>query len=152
MKLKGEGDNLFEMFVVGYEAPDVTEDHTESNWLIIGGSVVSPDRSWRFSDACLTTFELADLADWFRALGEGLEDRTECEFIEPNLAFRYMSGPAPVLRVRFAYESAPPELRTAADPEAAVVMDFPLPRAAAVAAAEELEEILADYPIRGGAA
>jgi hypothetical protein len=145
MRLKGESGRAFELVISGYEHPDVTEDWWDSNWLVVAGQVSGGDETWRFVDPCVTTFELAGLADWL----EELDARpTELRFTEPDLAFGYVPWPAPTLQVRFAREAAPP---SAAGSEG-VTVEFPLSPGHGRAVAAELRRALADYPIRGGAA
>jgi hypothetical protein len=151
MKLKADSGNAFEAVVLGYEHPNVTEDWWDSNWLIVNGKVTTPDTSWRFVEACVTTFELAHLADWLHALGNGSAPQPECGFAEPNLLFSYSRVPAPVLRVRFAHASAPPatndDLRARG-----TTLEFPLPDVNLEEFVADLRNVLIDYPIRGGAA
>ena len=148
MKLQAEDGTTFELHLLRYEHPDVTEDLWDSNWLVISGRVAHGERSWRFVEPCATTFELEQLADWLQSLGAQPADLA---FAEPNLAFAYLPWPRPVLQIRFAAGSAPPEL---ADEERAsgVTIDFLTSPDQAQRLAADLRAILVDYPTRGGAA
>jgi hypothetical protein len=152
MKLKTASGNAFELVIVGYENPDITEGMWESNWLVVSGEVRAGDESWRFVEPCVTTFELTDLADWLEDLDHGVPESPSCPFTEPNLEFSYSPAPAPVLRVRFAHESAPPRLKDTDARAEGVVIEIPLSELDARAAAAELRDALIDFPIRGGAA
>jgi hypothetical protein len=152
MKLKTASGNAFELVIVGYENPDITEGVWESNWLVVSGEVRTSDESWRFVDSCVTTFELADLAAWLEGLDSGALESPTRTFAEPNLEFSYSPTPDPVLRVRFAHESAPPRLKDTDAKAEGVVMEIRLEELDAQAAAAELRDALIDFPIRGGAA
>jgi hypothetical protein len=151
MKLKSDSGNAFELVVLRYEHPDITADRWDANWLVVSGRVTAGEQSWRFVDACVTTFELAELAEWLQAIGNGRAPR-EYSFAEPNLAFSYVDGNGPLLRVRFAHESAPPWLT---EPDARVrglAVDFAATDSDTASAVTELRNALIEFPIRGGAA
>ena len=152
MRLKAASGNTFELLILRYEFPDITEDRWDSNWLVVSGKVATADNTWGFIEPCVTTFELADFAEWLEELGRDGEDVAECAFTEPNLEFFYSSTPCPVLRVRFAHESAPPWLKETSQRAAGMTLDFPISHAIARDAAAELRNALIEYPIRGGAA
>jgi len=152
MKLSTESGDAFELGVLGYEQADITEGLWDSNWLVVSGTVTTGEDSWRFVHPCVTTFELAELADWLTNLATGVVEPTTCEFAEPNLTFSFSASPAPVLRVRFAHESAPPRIKDTDARADGVVMQIPLAEVDASAAAADIRKALADYPIRGGAA
>jgi hypothetical protein len=147
-----DSGNSFELLILRYEYPDITEDRWDSNWLVVSGKVTTPDSDWRFIEPCVTTFELADLADWLDALGSDGEEPAAFAFTEPNLAVSYSAVPAPVLRICFAHESAPPWLEGAEARAAGLTLDFSLPGTLARDAADQLRQALVEYPIRGGAA
>jgi hypothetical protein len=152
MKLRTESGEAFELGVVGYEHADITEGLWESNWLVVSGMVRTGEDSWRFVHPSVTTFELAELADWLETVGTAAMQSTTCEFAEPNLRFSFSASPRPVLRIRFAHESAPPRIKDTDAKVDGVVMEMPLAEVDAPAAAADLRKALADYPIRGGAA
>jgi hypothetical protein len=152
MRLKSASGDALELIILRYQFPDVHEDRWDSNWLVVSVKVATRDgKSWHFTDPSVTTFELADLADWLRdvALREKADDKFE--FTEPNLAFSVTAKPEPTLRVRFAHESAPPWV-TEHERFAGVFVEFPLSEADVAVAADELRAALNDFPTRGGAA
>lgn len=151
MKLKSESGNAFELVVLRYEHPDITADRWDANWLVISGKVTAGDQSWRFVDACVTTFELAELAEWFQSIGNGRGPQ-EYLFAEPNLAFSYVNASEPLLRVRFAHESAPPWLTEADARTRGLAVDFAATETDTASAVAELRNALIEFPIRGGAA
>jgi hypothetical protein len=151
MKLKSESGNAFELVVLRYEHPDITADRWDANWLVVSGTVIAGDQSWRFVDACVTAFELAELAEWLQAAAAGRAPR-EYVFTEPNLAFSYLDGPEPQFRVRFAHESAPPWLTDADARMRGLAVDFAATEANTASAVAELRNALIEFPIRGGAA
>jgi hypothetical protein len=150
MKLKSDSGNSFELVVLGYEHPDITEDRWDSNWLVVSGRVTAGDQSWRFVEPCVTTFELRELAEWLEGLG--WHDSPDCVFTEPNLLFQYSPRPEPVVRIRFAHESAPPWMTHEQERISGLTLDFPMSRQQASDLAEEVRNALVDYPERGGAA
>jgi hypothetical protein len=152
MKLNSASGNAFELVVVGYENPDITEGLWESNWLVVSGTVALGDESWTFVEPCVTTFELGDLADWLEKLADGAVDPPQIAFTEPNLEFSYSHLVSPVLRVRFAHASAPPRLRYSDEASEGVVLEFPLAELDPRATAADVRDALMDFPVRGGAA
>ena len=56
--------------IVGYQFPDA-HDYWDSNWLTVAGIAKHPKGSWQFTDPCLTTFELDQLALWFDGVALG---------------------------------------------------------------------------------
>lgn len=109
MRLKGTGDDEFELKLVGYEFPHLEDEH-DSNWLRVGVAATAGGRSWRTIDSCLLTYEVAAFISWLDALANG--DRTEHSigFMEPNLEFEVQDGPStdPIcLRVYFELECRP---------------------------------------------
>jgi hypothetical protein len=152
MKLRTESGTSFELVVLRYEFPDVTEDRWDSNWLVVSGKVTTDGQSWRFTDPCVTTFELSELADWLDNLAGTAAEPSDCAFTEPNLTFSYSPAPIPRIVVRFAHESAPPWLNEGDARLAGMTIDFPLAALDVAAVAQDLRNILLEYPIRGGAA
>jgi hypothetical protein len=151
MKLHSAAGNTFELVVLRYEHPDVTADRWDANWLVVSGKVTTNGESWRFVDACITTFELAELADWLHSLG-GERIPAGCGFAEPNLEFVYIDASPPLLRVRFACESAPPWLGGPDDRRSGIWLEFDGSEVSRASAIAELRNALIEFPIRGGAA
>ena len=146
----GDGDE-FQLVIVRYQHPDVHEDRWDSNWLVVNGTVAAAGEQWAFTEPCVTTFELADLADWFEELAADGDQPSTFEFAEPNLRFSYTPWPERAVQLTLAQESAPSSL-SVDDRRAGVTVAFPMPGATAVDLASEIREALVDYPIRGGAA
>jgi hypothetical protein len=92
--------------VESYQFPEITDDHWDSNWLIIKGDAVLAGERWSFRDACLTTFELKRLADWLDQVWEGKAEQPFCSFTEPNLDFERVSDIE--VRILFSLEAVPP--------------------------------------------
>ena len=149
MKLRAKDESAFDLLVLGYEHPDVSEDTWDSNWLVVNGSVATGTVSWRFVEPCVATFELAELAEWLRSLKQPPPDASEHLFAEPHLAFSYQPAPQPTLRIRFAHGAAPAGGDNNGH-EASV--EFPLAEIDIDEAVADLRGALIDYPIRGGAA
>jgi hypothetical protein len=152
MKLAAKSGDAVELVVLRYEFPDMNEDRWDSNWLVVSGRVSLAGKTWRFTDPCFTTFELAELAEWFDAIAKRRDVAPEFEFTEPNVVFAYSATPQPTLRVRFAHESAPPWVKNEKDRLDGVTIEFPLSNLDIAAITAEVRAILIEYPIRGGAA
>ena len=152
MKLQAESGDAFEFAVLRYEFPDITEDRWDSNWLVVSGHVRSGEQVWQFVEPCVTTFELAELAEWLGALGSGPQRDAEYAFTEPHLKFSYVVDPEPRLRVRFAHKIAPPWLTEFARKALGFHLEFPISEVDAQAVIEDLRRTLIEFPIRGGAA
>jgi hypothetical protein len=148
MKLNSDSGNAFEFHLLRYEHPDVTEDLWDSNWLVVDGKVTTDDRTWRFVESCVTTFELEQLAEWLDSLGS---EPSALAFAEPTLAFSYAPWPRPTLHIRFAGASAPPWLAPE-ERETGTTLEFETSIDHARQLADVLRDALTDYPTRGGAA
>lgn len=106
---------------VRYQFATVLGDSYDDNWLVIDGTVMTPEGSWSFTDPCLLTDEARQVSAWLRAVAAGIVDVTEPDaegelspdtwFIEPVVAFsladRSEDGTA-VIRVHLSLEAAPP--------------------------------------------
>ncbi len=148
--LLGRDDTSLELSVVGYQFPETIDDGWDSNWLIVSGRVSHPRGSWTFMDPCLTTFELERLASWLDDVAAG-RPAPKSAFTEPNLMFRYESGPEPMIEVDVAYESAPPWILGEPRPEG-VTLHFPISMNNPRLAADELRNFIRQFPVRGPAA
>ncbi len=147
---------------VRYQFATVRGDSYDDNWLVIGGTVMTPEGNWSFADPCLLTGEARQVSAWLRAVAAGTVDITEPDaegelspdlsFIEPVLAFslanRIASGTA-VIRVHLSLEAAPPwqqgEDRTDIYQ---YVVEVRLDAAALLRAADQWECFLAFLPPR----
>jgi hypothetical protein len=151
MKISSPAGDELHLVIVRYQFPDVHEDRWESNWLIVNGTVSAAGETWRFTDPCVTTFELADLADWLDELAADGSQPSTFEFTEPTLKFAYTPWPLPAVQLTFAHESAPPS-RSEVERRNGVTVEFPLSAQQAAALAGDIRQALVEYPIRGGAA
>src|SRR4051812_31809248 len=99
--IDGKGTAL-SLTILGYQFPEATMEEWDDGWLMVSGEVEHPNGAWRFVDACLTTFELLQLAGWFESAAAGAPDLDASYFTEPCLEFRYKAESAPVLEVHLA--------------------------------------------------
>jgi len=117
-------DLIFHLGVAGYQFPEAT-DPADANWLMVTVSVHHPDGDWTFTDPCLTTTELAELAAWFHLVAQGERSLPILQFMEPCLSFGIRGGESPELEVQLSLESSPnwatPDMR-----EAGITLDFPV--------------------------
>lgn len=84
MQFRGTDGQSVELYVAGYQFPDLPTVEYDSNWLRIEGQVSHPQGQWSFQDPCLLTYEVSRLADWLDALVEDQPKSDEIGFIEPN--------------------------------------------------------------------
>ena len=110
MRLADHSGNEFQLVILSYQHPDVHEDRWDSNWLLVSGTVAAAGQKWRFSEPCVTTFELADLADWLDELSADGRAPAQFDFTEPHVRFAYVPWPKRTLQLTFTGESAPPAI------------------------------------------
>jgi len=142
----GHGNTCFEFAVVGYQFPDAEVDGWDSEWLRVAG-VVSCDRGkWKFSDPCLTTFELKALADWLRSTPAEGSGKT-IGFTEPNLSFARADLDEGLV-ISFAQECAPPSATEQEKYGDGFSLTFPIELNDCTALAMGIENILEQFPVR----
>ncbi|MET9919931.1 hypothetical protein ABZZ04_22980 [Streptomyces sp. NPDC006435] len=106
---------------VRYQFATVRGDSYDDNWLVIDGTVTTPEGSWSFADPCLLTNEARQVSTWLRAVAAGTVGVTEPDaegelspdtwFIEPVVAFSLADrseGGTAVIRIHLSLEAAPP--------------------------------------------
>ncbi|MEU3823140.1 hypothetical protein AB0E74_26525 [Streptomyces sp. NPDC030392] len=147
---------------VRYQFATVRGDSYDDNWLVIEGTVTTPEGSWSFTDPCLLTDEGRQVSAWLRAVAAGTVDVTEPDaegelspdtwFIEPVVAFSLADrceGGTAVIRVHLSLEAAPPWQQ--GDDGADIyqyVVEVRLDAAALLHAADEWDLSLASLPPR----
>ncbi|MGW5063347.1 WapI family immunity protein [Streptomyces sp. NPDC004096] len=147
---------------VRYQFATVRGDSYDDNWLVIEGTVATPEGKWSFADPCLLTDEARQVSAWLRAVAAGAVDVTEPDaegelspdiwFIEPvvafSLAYRIEGGTA-VIRVHLSLEAAPSWQQ--GDDRSDIyqyVVEVSLDAAALLHAADEWDLSLASLPPR----
>jgi hypothetical protein len=148
MRLVGEDNIELELGIDGYQFPDASE-HWDANWLLVRGRVAHPRGPWSFSDPCLTTSEVEQLAAWLDSIVAGRPSPDARYFVEPNLRFAYVASPVPTVEVTLAYESAPPWLTDRGDRLDGVAVTFPLSMNDLKEASRSLRHLLTEFPPRG---
>jgi hypothetical protein len=152
VRLKDSSGNEFQLVILSYQHPDVHEDRWDSNWLVVSGSVATAGgQKWKFSTPCVTTFELADLADWLDELSEDGRSPEQFDFAEPHVRFGYVPWPKRTLQLTLTGPVAP-QPKAGEKDNGAVTLEFPLSETDASALAAQIRDALSDFPIRGGAA
>lgn len=151
MRITSASGDEFQLVIVRYQFPDVHEDRWDSNWLIVNGTVAAAGEKWVFTEPCVTTFELADLADWLDELAVNGGQASAFEFTEPNLKFAYVPWPQRAVHLTLAHESAPSSMPDNAR-RAGVTVEFLLSAEQTETFAAQIRQALHEYPIRGGAA
>jgi hypothetical protein len=109
MKLSGQDNKSFELWVVNYQYRDNKTDEYDSNWLTIGIRLKGFENEWVTSDPSLLTWELKFLIDWLQNILTGDKEEREIEFIEPNLKFELIdkSDDRFKIRTHLTLESKP---------------------------------------------
>ncbi|MDT3445689.1 hypothetical protein QOZ89_39785 [Pseudofrankia sp. BMG5.37] len=109
-----------ELCLLRYQFSEVRGDPYDDNWLVVGGTVTTPDGTWSFADPCLLTHEAHEVSAWLRAVteravavtGPDSEGRLSPDtwFVEPVLAVS-LAGRSEgwaVIRFHLSLEAAPP--------------------------------------------
>lgn len=147
MRLTLRHDYSFKLTITGYQFPALKDQEYDSNWLNIRIDVQHPEGDWKAVDPALLTYEVQELADWFRDLAAGQRDKRSAEFLEPCLELHVESheDSSEVLKVKLAYNFRPPWSTSWEDE---FELTFPLAKINLVKTAEALERELALYPQR----
>jgi hypothetical protein len=146
MILKNTNGNQLAISIGGYEFPATKEDKYDANWLLIDMEAAIGGRLWRTRHPCLLTWEVAGLADWLDAIGDGVEWSAQLGFTEPNLCFVVGRESGAIrLRTYFRLEYRPPWAARGAD----LWVELPVSRDDLRSSASSLREDLAKYPYRG---
>ena len=121
MRLTSTDGAEIELRPLGYEYPSIGGNGPgdwDANWLYIRGDVRLADgRRWHFQDACLTTWEAAELAGWLRSAAAGevraspfpTDEEQLLVFTEPHLGFSLAAAAegSRSVRVHFSLEARP---------------------------------------------
>lgn len=150
MILKSTDGNQLAVTIGGYEFPASKDRKHDANWLLIDTEAAIGGRLWRARHPCLLTWEVAGLADWLEAIGDGVEWSAELCFTEPNLHFIIgRENGAIWLRTYFRLECRPSWARRGAGIRDDLWVELPVSRDDLRSAASSLREDLAKYPYRG---
>ncbi|MFD3916734.1 hypothetical protein [Streptomyces sp. NPDC058603] len=159
--LLGDQTSSVELCPLRYQFSAVLGDSYDDNWLVIGGTVQTPEGIWSFTDPCLLTDEAPQVSAWLRAVAAGTAAVTgpdtdgqlppDTSFIEPFLAFSLAdrSEDGAVIRVHLSMEAAPPwqQGEDGADIYQYFV-EVQVERAALLHAADHWDLALASFPTR----
>ncbi|MFF0108727.1 WapI family immunity protein [Streptomyces hirsutus] len=118
--LLSDHSSSVELRPLRYQFSVAQGDSYDDNWLVIGGTVATPEGSWSFADPCLLTHEARQVSAWLRAVAAGAVAVTGLDtegrlspdtwFVEPVLAMSLAarSDSGAVIRVHLSLEAAPP--------------------------------------------
>ncbi|MFJ8621990.1 hypothetical protein ACIRD3_04010 [Kitasatospora sp. NPDC093550] len=144
-----------------YQFSGVRGDAYDDNWLVVAGTVTTPEGSWSFADPCLLSDEAREVSAWLRAVAAGAVAVTgpdaegwldpDTDFVEPVLAVSLAerSGSEAEIRVHLSLEAAPPWLQ--GDDGADIhqyVVEVRLDTAALLHAADQWDLALVPFPSR----
>lgn len=139
-------DSRIELDVHSYQFGNVARDGWDSEWLQVAGRAECPRGRWKFADPCLTTFELASLASWFR---EALQAAPSIGFTEPSLRFeRIEEANCGLLRVHLSQEVSPPWATEEERFGDGYALHFPLASINFNEAARAVEQLCKRFPER----
>jgi hypothetical protein len=147
---------------VGYQFVTARGDSYDDNWLVVDGTVMTPEGSWSFADPCLLTDEAHQVSSWLRAVAAGTVSVTEPDaegelspdtwFIEPVVAFSLADrseGGSAVIRVHLSLEAAPPwDQGDGGSDIYQYVVEVRMDAAALLHAADQWDLSLASFPPR----
>ncbi len=153
--------NSVELRPLRYQFATAGSNPYDDNWLVIGGTVTTPDGSWSFTDPALLTHEARQVTAWMRAVAAGTVAVTQPDaegylspdtwFNEPVLAFSLAdrSETGAVIRLHLSLEATPPWQQ--GDDRASIYQYFVEVRvdtAALLQAADQWDLALASFPTR----
>ncbi|MFT2018537.1 hypothetical protein ACMA1D_22250 [Streptomyces sp. 796.1] len=153
--------NRVELRPVRYQFPVARGAAYDDNWLVIAGTVATPEGAWSFADPCLLTDEARRIGVWLRAVAAGSvavtgpdadgEWSPDVCFIEPVLALSLAErgDDGATVRLHLSLEAAPPSRPDAESPD--VYQYFVAVRVATVdllRAADAWDAELAAFPPR----
>jgi uncharacterized protein (TIGR02996 family) len=109
-RLIGPSDRALDLEPLGYEFDRASRDY-DANWMVVRMEARDGRRQWSAVDAAFLTWELLDLAAWFRAIADAAPHVREMfGAIEPNLSFVVEGrGDAARVRAEFDAEFLPPQ-------------------------------------------
>ena len=149
MKFVASNGIVFALKIVDYEFPHIEMDRWDSNWLNIQVSVHHPKGNWTAIAPCMTTFDVARLANWFEKSREAQIEFGAVVFLESSVEFEIVgSRNGYFLKVCFRHAMRPPwawkDVR-----KCDVYVKFPLGEIDMLEAAKALRAQLESYPQRG---
>jgi hypothetical protein len=150
MILRGSFEERVELNVQGYEFPEAhpSEDWYDANWLRIRLRVHEASR-WDALDPSLLTTEARELVRWLRLIAQRRAGEPVLEFIEPCLRFEMREdGDGDwILTLEVSMGLLPNALAGLGG--ATVRLPLDTDPEALLLAADELEQELDAYPVRG---
>jgi len=149
MQIFDSNGNAFRFSILGYQYPEKKFEDYDSNWLIIEVDVTYSQKRWNARDACLLTYEVARLAQWFESIAGGISVESIQKFIEPNLEFHLVDiSSEQYLRIFFEFELRPEWAKWDQKIMKDFWIDFSLSKLDLYQTASSLRRQLADYPQR----
>ncbi|MGP9023170.1 WapI family immunity protein [Streptomyces sp. BR1] len=160
--LLSDPESSVDLRPVRYQFATVRGDSYDDNWLVVDGTVTTPEGCWSFTEPCLLTDEARQVAAWLRAVAAGTVTVTapdtdgelspDTSFIEPLVAFsladRSEEGTA-VIRIHLSLEAAPPwQQEDDRDDIYQYVVEVRMDTAALLHAADEWDLALNPFPPR----
>ncbi|MEV8535841.1 hypothetical protein [Streptomyces sp. NPDC051211] len=153
--------NSVELRPLRYQLAAAQGDRYDDNWLVIGGTVMTPDGGWSFTDPALLTHEARQISAWMReaAAGTVAVTRPDAEgylspdtwFNEPVLAFSLAdrNETGATIRLHLSLEATPPWRQGDDRPDIyQYFVEVHVPTAALLHAADQWNLALDSFPTR----
>ncbi|MGW5931101.1 WapI family immunity protein [Streptomyces anulatus] len=153
--------NSVELRPLTYQFAAAQGDRYDDNWLVIGGTVTTPDGVWSFTDPALLTDEAREVSAWLRAAAAGTVAVTwpdvegylspDTWFNEPVLAFSLADRDetSATIRLHLSLEATPPWRQGDDRPDIyQYFVEVRVNTAALLHAADQWDLALASFPTR----
>lgn len=153
MELTGASGDSLRLEIAGYQFPEIADDPSDSNRLMIDLEATVAGRSWRTRDPSMDTSEVEALAQWLEGVSRGSSFPDACDFLEPNLSFELVRPAADraEMRAYFEMESRPPWAPAGGSVLRDLRVTLTPTREEIAAAAADLRRGLASFPARAPA-
>lgn len=148
MKLQSSPENIFALEIRDYQFPNCANIEYDADWLVVEVRITRSQGSWKKAEPCMLTWELANLAEWFRKLGENEEATSSIEFMEPELRFE---AEGRSLKIFLKYGLIPPWTfleDDSASGDEVFVMEFRLDHLNLESVIRQLDEMVNKFPVR----
>ncbi|WP_327302256.1 hypothetical protein OG730_00855 [Streptomyces sp. NBC_01298] len=153
--------NSVELRPLSYQFAAAQGDRYDDNWLVIGGTVKTPDGSWSFTDPALLNCEAREVGAWMRGAAAGTVAVTgpdaegywspDTWFNEPVLAFSLADRDetGATIRLHLSLEARPPWHQGEDGPDIyQYFLEVRVDTAALLHAADQWDLSLASFPTR----
>ena len=86
---KGANNHLFELDILDYQFPEITEEH-DANWIILDVKATNELGTWHRQCACTFTWEIKYFSRWLEMVTQGFNKEYTMDSYEPGLSIKYI--------------------------------------------------------------